>query len=477
MAKWKLPRLPRDVVLLRRRLLLEVIVANVVGGAFLVLFYTLFVASEVPFHTQLAFAIVGAICVLAFFLVLAVSYWLARPFLGWLAETDGETTAPDRVKIGVVIQPFVQTSVTVVLWAISAIGFGVVRAFSTTGEMLVPFLTTFSAQLFAAVIVGAIVYLRIEASWRPWLPRFFVDDDPASLPLPRVDLLKARLRWTFVLSSALPLIMMAVGVTYRDLPGITAGRTDLFVWVIAGAGLLAGAVLSWNVRRSIVNPVYDLRDAMEDLTDGDLDVTVPVDRVDELGKLESGFNQMVRGLREREQLADLLNRQVGSEVARAAIAQGGHLGGETRVVTALFVDLAAFTTMAEEHAPNEVATVLNAVFDVVVGAVLSRDGLVNKFQGDAVLAVFGAPRDDDEHAVHALEAAVRIAGGLESLEVEFGIGIASGEVFAGNIGTEDRFEYTVIGDVVNVASRLQELTRTLDRRVLLTKRCADFARR
>ena len=152
------------------------------------------------------------------------------------------------------------------------------------------------------------------------------------------------------------------------------------------------------------------------------------------------------------------------------------MGGEVRGVTALFMDLASFTRLAEERPPEEVADLLNTVFSVVVHAVDRHEGLVNKFQGDAALAVFGAPSDDPDHAVHALQAAEEIAARLEPMDIDFGVGISTGDVFAGNVGSESRFEYTVIGNPVNEAARLQELTRERGRRVLLSGRTAEAVR-
>jgi adenylate cyclase len=187
---------------------------------------------------------------------------------------------------------------------------------------------------------------------------------------------------------------------------------------------------------------------------------------------------MVAGLRERERLRDLFGRQVGEDVARRALEQGVTLGGEEREAAALFVDLIGSTAFAAERDPAEVVEALNRFFAIVVEVTGEFGGLVNKFAGDAALCVFGAPLDQDDPAGCALAAARamgrRLAEDLDELEA--GIGVSAGTVVAGNVGTADRYEYTVIGDAVNEAARLTELAKTRDGRVLASGAALSRAR-
>ena len=177
------------------------------------------------------------------------------------------------------------------------------------------------------------------------------------------------------------------------------------------------------------------------------------------------------GLRERERLEDLFGRHVGEQVAREALEQGVELGGETRDVAILFVDVIGSTGLAAEREPHEVVEALNAFFSVVIEVVAAHDGWVNKFEGDAALAVFGAPVPTDDPASSALAAGRELAARLaDGVELEAAIGISAGEVVAGNIGEESRFEYTVIGDPVNEAARLTELAKDKPQRLLASER-------
>jgi adenylate cyclase len=247
--------------------------------------------------------------------------------------------------------------------------------------------------------------------------------------------------------------------------------------VAGGVVLVFGLFTTVLNARAVVAPVLSVRDALLDVEQGELDREVVVYDGTELGLLQSGFNQMVHGLREREHLRDLFGRHVGKEVAEAAASGSIELGGESRVVSVLFVDLVGSTTFATERSPTEVVEMLNRFFDVVVDEVDRRHGLVNKFIGDAVLAIFGAPVELPDHADAALSAARAMAGRLaeEVPDIGAGIGVATGEVVAGNVGHRDRFEYTVIGDAVNSAARLTDLAKEVPGRVLATWSAVEAA--
>jgi adenylate cyclase len=189
----------------------------------------------------------------------------------------------------------------------------------------------------------------------------------------------------------------------------------------------------------------------------------------ELGELQRGFNTMVDGLRERERVRDLFGRHVGREVAAAAEQQQlPRLGGEERHVAVLFIDIVGSTKLVTSRPPIEVVELLNRFFAVIVEEVDRNRGLVNKFEGDAALAVFGAPVALDSPETDVLCATRTIARRLrlEVPECPARIGVASGEVVAGNVGARERFEYTVIGEPVNEAARLAELARSEPSRAL-----------
>ncbi|WP_324278168.1 adenylate/guanylate cyclase domain-containing protein [Blastococcus brunescens] len=179
---------------------------------------------------------------------------------------------------------------------------------------------------------------------------------------------------------------------------------------------------------------------------------------------------MAAGLAERERLRDLFGRHVGTTVADRALATGVSLGGEERTVAALFVDIAGSTSLVRRTGPGEMVGVLNRFFEVVVETIESDGGLVNKFEGDAALCVFGAPTDHPDPAGAALRAARRISDAVrEAGEVDVGVGVACGRVWAGQVGAASRLEYTVIGDPVNEAARLTEVAKEHPGRVVASE--------
>lgn len=279
----------------------------------------------------------------------------------------------------------------------------------------------------------------------------------------------SRLINMWLLSSGLPSLTIAALIIFRTNGWFIPKTASVEIPVLVLS--LVAVMLGWRgmalVSRSIADPIREVVDAMAEIEHGRIGTLVDVYERSEIGRLQSGFNRMVAGLRERDRLRDLFGRYVGTDVARRAVEDGAALSGEVAEAAILFVDLAGSTQLTMSRPPQEVADVLNDFFRIVVGAVDEHGGLINKFQGDAALAVFGVPLRNDAAASAALETARCLAIRLRDLPVvDFGIGVSAGSVFAGNIGAENRYEYTVIGDAVNEAARLADLAKSVDQRVL-----------
>jgi adenylate cyclase len=252
----------------------------------------------------------------------------------------------------------------------------------------------------------------------------------------------------------LGVVLLFLDPSNPDGPGETA---VVFLVVVA---LLVGGLATLLTARAVGQPLRDLREAVGRVGRGDYDVQVVVDDAGEIGLLQEGINTMAAGLAERERLRDLFGRHVGTSVADRALATGVSLGGEERTVAALFVDIAGSTSLVRRTGPEEMVGLLNRFFEIVVETIEADGGLVNKFEGDAALCVFGAPTDHPDPAGAALRAARRICDAVRSAgEVDVGVGVACGPVWAGQVGAASRLEYTVIGDPVNEAARLTELAK------------------
>ncbi|WP_051499236.1 adenylate/guanylate cyclase domain-containing protein [Nocardia sp. BMG51109] len=333
---------------------------------------------------------------------------------------------------------------------------------------------------FTVVVVCANSYLIAEFALRPVTSRVL-----EAAPTRRLGALgvfgRSVLVWT-VGTGAPVALAMVLAVLYLSGMEFSGARLAVCVLSLGGATLVFGLVLMTQTLAATVAPVRTVRRALRRVEGGDLDVHVTVFDGTELGELQSGFNRMVDGLRERERIRDLFGRHVGAEVASAALAGNRELGGEEREAAALFIDIMGSTTLAATRPANEIVAILNDFFAVVVGEVERHGGLINKFEGDAALAVFGTPAPLDDFAGSALAAARAIHDRLADGAREFdaGIGVSSGRVVAGNVGARSRYEFTVIGDAVNEAARLCELAKQEPGRVLAsatTLAAADEAER
>ncbi|PKN92838.1 MAG: hypothetical protein CVU44_12465 [Chloroflexi bacterium HGW-Chloroflexi-6] len=333
------------------------------------------------------------------------------------------------------------------------------------------------------VITSAIVYFAVDSVWRPVVWLFFPDGRTNDVGAWR-NSVKWRLVLGFVLVGFYPAALLSLTAVSRaealleaENPQAILLNLYIAVGVISLVAASAGFALATLVSHSIVDPLRRLQDAMGRVAKNDLNVRLLADTNDELGYVTQGFNEMVTGLRHAEVMRNLLNLYVSPEVAREAIAHGTKLGGQLVECTVLFSDIRGFTSLSEQMPPEQLIDLLNRYMSRMVDVVIANDGLVNKFGGDSLLAVFGSPLNPAEnHAAQAIRAALQMQKSLKGFnaeqkvrsqpELQIGIGLASGPVVAGNVGGEGRIEYTVIGDTVNLAARLQDLTKQLSRSVL-----------
>ncbi len=240
---------------------------------------------------------------------------------------------------------------------------------------------------------------------------------------------------------------------------------------IVGTFLILASFFAALVASRLIEPLRRLSKAMARVGEGDLDQDLEASSGDELGQLTCVFNSMTAGLRQRERLRATLGRYVSSEVAERILEEADDLDlrGEVREVSVLFLDMRSFTSLAEKLRPQEIVELLNAYFEIIVSSILRCDGVINKFIGDAIMAVWGAPKPTADHAWRAVKAAWMIQRSVGAFNwermkrrqevIHIGIGINTGEAIAGNVGTSERLEYTVIGDEVNLAQRLEGIAR------------------
>lgn len=319
------------------------------------------------------------------------------------------------------------------------------------------------------------VHSLAEAAARPARVAIAGDTDIGdSLPRPRP---------TFAVWSSVSMLSV-VFVFAVDGAMLTAvfdrAREEPLFFVAIGCVLTVGLGLPLTVGTALsasLRPIRDLANGTERVAAGDYSERLPVVQDDDLGALAASFNRMQTGLAERQRLHAAFGTYVDPTLAARLLEQGGDVfTGERRYVTVMFVDIRDFTPFAESNTAEDAVARLNALFEIVVPAVVEAGGHVNKFLGDGALAVFGAPNDLEDHADAAVAAAVlihRLVADRFGGALRIGIGVNTGLVIAGTIGGGGKLEFTLIGDTVNVAARVEQFTKTTGDAILLTQQCVD----
>ncbi|MDO7869105.1 adenylate/guanylate cyclase domain-containing protein [Nocardioides jiangxiensis] len=330
--------------------------------------------------------------------------------------------------------------------------------------------------LIAGICASALAYLVAERLIRPLASVALRNGVPERA---RLRTVVTRTMFAWALGTAAPVVglVMVGSRLLTDDTNVTVNQIARTMIVIALIALVVGGLMILLAGRATSDPVRQLRLGLAQLERGDLDVHLPIYDGTDIGVLQAGFNDMAAGLRERERMRDLFGRHVGDDVARAALEGGVRLRGEARYVGVLFTDVIGSTTLATEREPGEVVMLLNRFFEIVIDVVHQHDGWINKFEGDAALAVWGVPTEVEDLERKVLHAARELGRRLqdELPEVPAGIGVTAGEVVAGNVGVAERYEYTLIGDPVVEASRLSEVAKRFPGRVVANAALLDAA--
>ena len=334
------------------------------------------------------------------------------------------------------------------------------------------------AILAAALGIGSALtgtHSVLEGALRPARAAIAGDTDIGdSLP---------RCRPTFAAWSNLSMLAAAFsfaicGATWAAV--LNQASKNPLLWVVIGSGLTIFIAVPITVGSNFspsLLPIRDLALATDRVAAGEYRQRVPVVQDDDLGALAASFNRMQAGLAERQRLQAAFGTYVDPTLASRLLEQGDDVfTGERREVTVMFVDVRDFTPFAEANTAEDTVARLNALFAIVVPAVVDAGGHVNKFLGDGALAVFGAPNDLADHAEAAVTAALliqRLVAERLGGTLRIGIGINTGVVIAGTIGGGGKLEFTLIGDTVNVAARVEQLTKTTGDTILVTQQCVD----
>jgi class 3 adenylate cyclase len=418
-----------------------------------------------------------------------------RAMKAWYLDPRSEPMPPsEKIQRDILNGPMRTALMSWMMWLLAGLFFGLSGSLSMEGDRVVvdqsAFLITFlSLSGLSGVISATLVYFINERIWQSEIPVFFPDGEVSRVHAFRMTI-RRRVFVLFIIQ-AIPLLILAV-VAYQNAVGFAeTGDASVFIprlrrleIFIVSVGVLAALTLALTLGVSLIQEVEALNQHMERVRHGNLDVMMPVTSNDELGQLAEGFNAMVQGLQKEQVIRRLFSVYVTPEVAEHAIEHGAELGGQLTTASVLFADIRDFTALSEHTPPDVLITMLNRYLQTMTDVVNAHEGIVNKFGGDSLLAVFGTPlKPTPDHAQRAVETARGMMSALQDFNVaqdkrgestlRIGIGISTGPVVAGNVGGKERLEYTVIGDPVNLASRLETLTKSIEANVLIDGPTAD----
>ncbi len=437
------------------------------------------------------FGAITAVCGLG----LAAMHQMLQPIAGCLQMLKaGETPSAedtDRAKRRLINLPFISIAVYLVMWVVIPVIFFITSYVTAFIDLKTA--TVFTARASMVGLISTfIAFFRIESYCRSKLIPFFFPrgrltglKGAARIPISR------RIRMLFRLGSLVPLtILMVTLLTLQwevDSAIISAedyGRGLItFTLILCVIVFFSGGVLNRVVSRSIVEPLENMLGAVGRIQGGDYDTRIKVVGNDEIGVLGDAGNEMIKGLAEREKLRNTFGRYVTPEIRDEILSGRIPLEGDRREATVLFADLRNFTPFVENNSPEEVISGMRAYFTAMHRAIRRHKGLVLQFVGDEIEAVFGVPVHFPDHADAAMRAALDMRSALKELNLErsarekppfsHGIGIHSGKVLAGNSGSEEQSAYALIGNTVNVASRIQALTKELGCDILVSQETVD----
>ncbi|MGV0624498.1 adenylate/guanylate cyclase domain-containing protein [Mycolicibacter minnesotensis] len=392
------------------------------------------------------------------------TYGITRHTIGTLRWAISERRPTHDDERNVFVTPWRVSQVVLALWAVAAVLF--TALYGAADKVFIPVIG-FTLSV-CGILVSTACYLFTEFALRPVAAQALAAGKP---PRRFASGIMGRTMMVWLLTSGVPILGIALAALFAViLKNLTLTQFGTAVFIASVTALVFGFLLMLILSWLTATPVRVVRAALKRVEQGNLQGDLVVFDGTELGELQSGFNAMVHGLRERERVRDLFGRHVGREVAAAAERDQIQLGGEDRHVAVIFVDIVGSTQIVTSKPATEVVALLNRFFAVVVDEVDRHQGLINKFEGDATLAIFGAPNHLDQPEDEALAAARGILYrlGNEVPEIRAGIGVAAGKVVAGNVGAKERFEYTVIGEPVNEAARLCELAKSRSLQLLTT---------
>ncbi|MBO4546831.1 MAG: adenylate/guanylate cyclase domain-containing protein, partial [Treponema sp.] len=343
--------------------------------------------------------------------------------------------------------------------------------------------TSLASTIFVSLLAFTLIFFTLETLNRNVvLPSLYPDGNISGSERMSISSIKSLFLFYFFSASLFPAVFLGARLFFTRFYHIEFPKHYDFCF--AGILLAIGFVLTILIYGYFQKPLKKLTASAQEISRGNYGAKTLICSNDEMGALGDSFNAMAASLKEKEFMRDTFGKIVTPQIRDYLLTKNVALGGETLDVTVMFCDIRGFTTLSENMPPEKIVSLLNEYFTGLEKCVAARGGVINKYIGDAIMVLFGAPIPSQTHAQDALMAALDMRTALAEMnkswaarglpEIHFGIGIHSGPVLAGNIGAANRMEYTVIGDTVNTASRIEGLCKTCQKDLLISQSAAGL---
>lgn len=355
--------------------------------------------------------------------------------------------------------------------------------FSLGADVTFIVISSLVATIFVSLLAFTLIFFTLETLNRNFvLPAMYPEGNISQTERMSISSIKNLFLFYFFSACLFPAAFLGARLFFTRYYHIDFPK--YYDIVFAGLLIAIGFVLTILIYGYFQRPLKKLKNSADEISKGNYGVKTVICSNDEMGVLGDSFNEMAKSLKEKEFMRDTFGKIVTPQIRDYLLTKNVALGGETLDVTVMFCDIRGFTTLSEKMAPEKIVALLNEYFTGLEKCVACHGGVINKYIGDAIMVLFGAPIPSATHASDALAAALEMRETLSGMnkswtsrglpEIRFGIGIHSGPVLAGNIGAANRMEYTVIGDTVNTASRIEGLCKTCQKDLLLSQSAADL---
>ena len=477
-------------------------IINIIGAVFTYFYFSLILKSDglhesIPdYYSPLFFVIGTAALILCFNMsrrkALKSLFNVADGQIEILSLEESEVYHLQRQALQF---PMVVAVITFIVWILAGFIFGILQPLIAAKifNIEMPNLVDCLRQFFGISLLGGgvttlILYFVLENAWRKYIPNFFPEGYLSRVKHVFKLNVQKRFLIVFLGISLIPLPVLGMAI-YSNIMAlhtadaltrvqIMSSLVKELVFVVSDS-LVICLILAYFLSKSISEPLLHIKDAIKKVENNNLDAHVAIVSNDELGDVAEGFNLMIKSMRESHDIKETFGKYVSQEILDEIIAGKTTLDGEMKRVTLIFSDLRNFTPLVEQNHPKHVVTIMNQYFNEMTLAIKSYKGLVLQYVGDEIEAVFGAPVGIDDHPDMAVKAALEMRKQLGALNLRLeqqgfeplshGIGFHSGAVLAGNIGSQDRMSYALIGDTVNVASRIEGLTKTFKSDIIISQ--------